>query len=142
MIVCRIFKIGIYFKWVARVTVPTIVFDGSHESTKKKQTFSDQLKTARRCKSCGRGGDTGSGPERAGPRPPRARPRLPRCLGLVRTTAIWTGLPTRRKRAGPRGLGGQKGNFRWPRSLSPRSNCPHTSQILKCSMCTGRGILN
>lgn len=39
-------ELELYFEWVARVTVPTIVFDGNHEATKKNTTFFDQLKTA------------------------------------------------------------------------------------------------
>lgn len=39
-------ELELYFEWVSGVTVPTIVFDGNHEATKKNQTFFDQLKQA------------------------------------------------------------------------------------------------
>lgn len=37
-------ELELYFEWVAQVTVPTTIFDGNHEATKKNQTFFDQLK--------------------------------------------------------------------------------------------------
>jgi len=39
-------ELELYFEWVSGVTVPTIVFDGNHEATKKNHTFFDQLKQA------------------------------------------------------------------------------------------------
>lgn len=38
-------ELELYFEWVAQVSVPTIVFDGNHEATKKNQTFFDKLIT-------------------------------------------------------------------------------------------------
>lgn len=39
-------ELELYFEWVARVTVPTLIFDGNHEATKKNHTFFTQLKQA------------------------------------------------------------------------------------------------
>ena len=32
-------ELELYFEWVGQVTVPTIIFDGNHEATKKNKTF-------------------------------------------------------------------------------------------------------
>ena len=37
-------ELELYFEWVAGVTVPTLVYDGNHEATKKYQTFFEALK--------------------------------------------------------------------------------------------------
>lgn len=39
-------ELELYFEWVSLVSVPTIIFDGNHEATKKNKTFFDQLKAA------------------------------------------------------------------------------------------------
>lgn len=38
-------ELAIYFKLVSSCTVPTIIFDGNHEATKKNETFFDALST-------------------------------------------------------------------------------------------------
>ena len=38
-------ELELYFEWVAKVNVRTIVFDGNHEATKKNQTFFTQLQS-------------------------------------------------------------------------------------------------
>jgi DNA repair exonuclease SbcCD nuclease subunit len=37
-------ELELYFEWVHGVTVPTIVFDGNHEATRKNKTFLTNLK--------------------------------------------------------------------------------------------------
>ena len=37
-------ELEIYFDWVQTVTVPTLIFDGNHEATKKNKTFLTHLK--------------------------------------------------------------------------------------------------
>lgn len=37
-------ELGLYFSFVAKVTIPTIIYDGNHEATKKGQTFLSHLK--------------------------------------------------------------------------------------------------
>ena len=39
-------ELELYFEYVSRVTIPTIIFDGNHEATKKGKTFFTQLKYA------------------------------------------------------------------------------------------------
>ena len=38
-------ELELYFTFVANVTIPTIIYDGNHEATKKNKTFFTQLKT-------------------------------------------------------------------------------------------------
>ena len=37
-------ELKLYFEWVKRVSIPTIIFDGNHEATRKNKTFLTQLK--------------------------------------------------------------------------------------------------
>jgi len=39
-------ELALYFKFIANVKVPTLIFDGNHEATKKNQTFFTYLKEA------------------------------------------------------------------------------------------------
>ena len=39
-------ELELYFDFISGVTMPTIIFDGNHEATKKNQTFFTQLKSA------------------------------------------------------------------------------------------------
>ena len=36
-------ELELYFEWVSTVSVPTYIFDGNHEATKKNKTFFDQI---------------------------------------------------------------------------------------------------
>ena len=37
-------ELELYFEWVKYASVPTIIFDGNHEATRKNKTFLTQLK--------------------------------------------------------------------------------------------------
>ena len=39
-------ELELYFKFVSKCTIPTIIYDGNHEATKKGKTFFDSLKEA------------------------------------------------------------------------------------------------
>ena len=39
-------ELALYWDWVASVKIPTIVFDGNHEATRKHHTFFDYLRSA------------------------------------------------------------------------------------------------
>ena len=41
-------ELTLYFDFISGVTIPTIIYDGNHEATKKNKTFFSQLKTASR----------------------------------------------------------------------------------------------
>ena len=41
-------ELEIYFSFIRNVKIPTIIYDGNHEATKKNRTFFSQLKTASR----------------------------------------------------------------------------------------------
>ena len=41
-------ELELYFTFIANVTIPTIIYDGNHEATKKNKTFFTQLKEATR----------------------------------------------------------------------------------------------
>ena len=41
-------ELELYFSFIRRVTIPTIIFDGNHEATKKNKTFFTQLKQVSR----------------------------------------------------------------------------------------------
>ena len=41
-------ELEIYFSFIRNVKIPTIIYDGNHEATKKNKTFFSQLKTASR----------------------------------------------------------------------------------------------
>ena len=41
-------ELEIYFSFIRSVKIPTIIYDGNHEATKKNRTFFSQLKTASR----------------------------------------------------------------------------------------------
>tara|TARA_B100000963_G_C22635539_1_gene677383 strand:+ start:4507 stop:5466 length:960 start_codon:yes stop_codon:yes gene_type:complete len=41
-------ELELYFSFIRRVTIPTVIFDGNHEATKKNKTFFTQLKQVSR----------------------------------------------------------------------------------------------
>jgi len=41
-------ELALYFSFIRKVTIPTIIFDGNHEATKKGKTFFSQLKEVSR----------------------------------------------------------------------------------------------
>ena len=41
-------ELELYFSFIRKVTIPTIIFDGNHEATKKNKTFFTQLKQVSR----------------------------------------------------------------------------------------------
>ena len=41
-------ELELYFSFIRRVTIPTLIYDGNHEATKKNKTFFTQLKQVSR----------------------------------------------------------------------------------------------
>ena len=41
-------ELELYFSFIRKVTIPTLIYDGNHEATKKNKTFFSQLKQVSR----------------------------------------------------------------------------------------------
>jgi DNA repair exonuclease SbcCD nuclease subunit len=41
-------ELALYFQFIRKVKIPTVIYDGNHEATKKNKTFFSQLKEATR----------------------------------------------------------------------------------------------